>query len=80
MPSFISLISSLCHQLIICACQGSDTLDSLHAVGEQRQDDDTWSDSADIAAGQQCKLHSHWPFFYTSRNRFNQANGKQSNI
>lgn len=58
MPSFISLISSVCHQLIICACQGSDTLDSLHAVGEQRQDDDTVADKADLAAGQWCKLHS----------------------
>lgn len=60
MPSFIFLISSLCHQLIICACQDSDTLDSLHAVGEQRQDDDTPADSADLAAGQWCKLQSHW--------------------
>lgn len=50
-PSFISLISSPCHQLIICACQGSDTLDSLHAVGEQRQVDDTMADSADLDWG-----------------------------
>lgn len=42
-PSVISLISSLCHQLIICACQGSDTLDSLHAEAEHY--DDTAADS-----------------------------------
>lgn len=72
-PSFISLISSLCHQLIICACQGSDTLDSLHAVGEQGQDDDTLADSADLAAGQRCKLHSHRPSCCTSGNRFNRV-------
>lgn len=34
----------------------SDTLDLLHAVGEQRQNDDTAADSADLAAGQRCKL------------------------
>lgn len=40
----------------------SDTLDSLHAVGEQRQDDDTTANSADLATGHQCKLHLHWLF------------------
>lgn len=57
--------------LIICTCQGSDTLDSLPAVGEQRQDDDTVANSADLATGHWCELHSQRPCFCTSGNRFN---------
>lgn len=55
-PSFISLITSLCHQLIICAWQGSDTLDSLHAGGERRQDDDTADRPAGRPANRQAEL------------------------
>lgn len=63
MPNVISLISFLCHQLIICACQGSDILVSLHVVGKRRLDDNTVADSADLAGGQWYELHSHQPFF-----------------
>lgn len=40
----------------------TDTVGLLHAVGEQRRDDDTVPDIADLVTGLQCELHANWLF------------------